>query len=536
VKVADQLKLGREALAARRWSTATGALEAADQRRPLDAPDLELLATALFMVGREDEHLVVLERAHHRHLQAGSLRAAAACAFWLGMQLFLGGELSRGGGWLARANRLIDEDGSDCVERGYLMMPEAYRAEAAGNLDAAVSTTTAAEDVARRFGDPDLLALATHAEGRFLVAGGRIREGLERLDEAILDVTSGEVSPRPTGIVYCGAIDGCRMAFDPRRAREWTDALSAWCDTQPDMLAFTGDCHLHRGELLRLRGSWAQALAELERAAQRARRAGNVRVVAGAAYHRGEIHRLRGEFEAAEQAFRDAARDGHEPQPGLALLRAAQGDSAAAVATMRRLHDDAADAADRARLLPAYVEIMLVADDLEAARQACEELEAIVADRPSDLLSAAAAHARGAVTLAAGDPRAAHPPLRKALGAWHELEAPFEAAQVRLLLADACRALGDEESANAELQAARETFNALGVLPQLEAARDMHGLTARELEVLRLVAAGRTNRAIAEELVLSERTVDRHVSNILAKLRVSSRVAATAYAYEHGLI
>jgi DNA-binding CsgD family transcriptional regulator len=536
VKVADQLKLGREAFGSRRWSAAAEALGAADDQHPLDASDLELLATALFMVGREEEHLLVLERAHQRHVEARSLRSAAACAFWLGMQLFMSGELSRGGGWLARANRLIEQDGSDCVERGYLMMPDAYRAEAAGDLDAALTAAAAAADLARRFGDPDLFALATHAEGRFLVAEGRIREGLERLDEAILGVISGEVSPRPSGIVYCGAIDGCRMAFDPRRAREWTDALYAWCEAQPDMLAFTGECHLHRGELLELHGSWTEALAELERAAQRAQRAGNMRVAAGAAYRRGEVHRLRGEFETAEQAYRDAARGGHEPQPGLALLRAAQGDCAAAVATMRRLHDNAADPADRASLLPAYVEIMLDASDLDAAREACDELDAIVTARPSDLLSAAAAHARGAVTLAAGDPRAAHPPLRKALGAWHQLDAPFNAAQARLLLADAYRALGDEDSANVELHAARETFNALGVLTQIEAARDMHGLTTRELEVLRLVAAGLTNRAIAEKLVLSDRTVDRHVSNILAKLRVSSRAAATAYAYEHQLI
>jgi DNA-binding NarL/FixJ family response regulator len=536
VKVDDQLKAGREAFGARRWSAATDAFETVDEQRSLGAEDLELLATALFMVGREEEQLVVLERAHHRHLEAGSVRAAAACAFWLGVQLFRGGELSRGGGWLARANRLIEQHGDDCVERGYLMMPEVFRAEAAGDLDAALSAAAAATDVARRFSDPDLLALATHTEGRLLLAGGRIREGLEKLDEAILGVTSGEVSPRPSGIVYCGAIDGCRMAFDPRRASEWTDALYAWCETQPEMLAFTGDCHLHRGELLELHGSWAEALAELERAAQRARRAGNVRVAAGAAYRRGEIHRLRGELERAEQAYRDAARGGYEPQPGLALLRAAQGDSAAAVGTMRRLHGDAADPADRARLLPAYAEIMLGAGDLEAAREACDELEAIAADRPSDLLSAAAAHARGMVTLAAGDPRAAHQPLRKALGAWHELDAPYEAARVRLLLADACRALGDEDSAQAELGAARETFSDLGVLRQIETARDLHGLTARELEVLRLVAAGQTNRAIADELVLSERTVDRHVSNILAKLRVSSRAAATAYAYEHRLI
>jgi DNA-binding NarL/FixJ family response regulator len=213
-----------------------------------------------------------------------------------------------------------------------------------------------------------------------------------------------------------------------------------------------------------------------------------------------------------------------------------QGDTGAAVATIRRLIGEATDPSERALLLPAYVEIMLSAGTVETAREACGELEAIVAERPADLLAATAAHMRGAVALAEGDPRAALPHLRKALAAWHELDAPFETARVRLLIADACRALGDEDSAQVELQAARETFDALGVLPQIEARRDMHGLTARELEVLRLVAAGRTNKAIADELVLSERTVDRHVSNILSKLRVASRAAATAYGYEHRLL
>jgi len=535
VEVTDQLQVGRDAFAARRWATATEALEDADEQRPLDAPDLELLATALFMVGR-NEQLAVLERAHQRHLDAGSLRDAARCAFWLGMQLFIGGEVGRGGGWLARANRLIEQDGSDCVERGYLMIPAAYRAEAAGEVETAIATLAAAAQVGSRFGDADLFVLATHTEGLFLVALGRVREGLERLDEAMLSVASGEVSPRPTGIVYCGAIDGCRQAFDPRRAGEWTNALYAWCEAQPDMLAFTGDCHLHRGELLELHGAWTDALAELARAAERAQRAGNVRVAAGAAYHRGEIHRLRGEGSLAEAAYRDAAAGGREPQPGLALLRMAQGDAAAPVATIRRLRDEATDPADRARLLPACVEIMLGAGDVDGAREACAELEAIADARPSDLLTATAEHMRGAVALAGGEPRAALPHLRKALGAWYELDAPYDIARVRLLVADACEMLGDADSAQSELHAAREGFAALGVLPQIEAARDMHGLTGRELQVLRLVAAGQTNHAIADDLVLSERTVDRHVSNILAKLRVSSRAAATAYAYEHRLL
>jgi DNA-binding NarL/FixJ family response regulator len=245
---------------------------------------------------------------------------------------------------------------------------------------------------------------------------------------------------------------------------------------------------------------------------------------------------MRGELELAADAYRDAARGGHDPQPGLALLRMTQGDTQAAVAMVRRLRDEATDPAARARLLPALAEIMLAAGDHDAALEACEELELIVADRPSEFLTAAAAHARGAVALAQGDARAALPGLRRALAAWYELEAPLETARVRLLIADACRTLGDEQSAEVELEAARETFELLGVAPQIEAQRDLHGLTARELEVLRLVAGGHTNRAIADQLVLSERTVDRHVSNIFAKLRVASRAAATAYAYEHQLL
>jgi DNA-binding CsgD family transcriptional regulator len=536
VEVTDQLQVGRDAVAARRWSAAVGALEAADAAEPLSPDDLRLLGTALFMVGRQEEQLAILERAHQRYLDAGSLRSAAACAFWIGMELFMGGDVSRGGGWLARANRLIEQDGTDCVERGYLLMPAAYRSEAEGDLERAVTTAAAAVDVARRFGDADLFALATQTEGVFLLALGRIREGLERLDEAMLSVNSGEVSPHPSGIVYCGSIEGCRQAFDTRRAREWTDALYSWCAAQPDLLAFTGDCHLHRGELMELHGAWAEALAELDRAAQRAKRAGNVRVAAGAAYHRGEIHRLRGEYALAEAAYEDAARGGREPQPGLALLRVAQGDHRGAVATMRRLRDEATEAAERARVLPAFIDVMLAAGEADSAGAAAGELAAIAAERPSDLLAAEAAHAQGAVALAADDARAALPHLRKALATWSDLDAPYESARVRTLIADACRALGDEDSAQAELKAARAIFDSLGVLPQVEVARDTHGLTGRELEVLRLVAAGRTNKAIAEELVLSERTVDRHVSNILAKLRVASRAAATAYAYEHRLL
>jgi DNA-binding NarL/FixJ family response regulator len=536
VQTTDQLQRGRDACIAREWGAAVDALSLADRGGSLEPADLELLATALFMVGRPEEHVKVLERAYQARIRAGELPRAALCAFWIGMRLFFMEEAGRAGGWLARAQHALDQDGGDCVERGYLMVPDMYRAERSGDRETAVAIAARVADVGQRFGDHDLFALATHARGLFLIDSGRVDDGLACLDEAMVAVMSGDVSPMPTGIVYCGAIIGCSRAFDPRRAKEWTDGLHAWCEMQPDMLAFTGDCHLHRAELMQLHGEWAEALAELGRSAERAQRARNARVAAHAAYHRGEIQRLRGDFAAAEASYRDAANGGYEPQPGLALLRSAQGDSAAAIAAARRLLDETTEPAARARLLPACVEVFLAAGAVDDADDVCTDLEALASDRPSDLLVAVAAHARGAVTLARTGARDALPHLRRALAGYQDVGAPYESARVRLLVADACCAMGDEDSAAIERDAARATFATLGVASGPADERDMHGLTAREVEVLRLVAAGHTNKAIADRLVLSERTVDRHVSNIFAKLRVSSRAAATAYAYEHRLV
>jgi DNA-binding CsgD family transcriptional regulator len=534
MEAVDDLTRGREAHAAREWAAAAEALGAADASAPLEPPDLDLLATALFMLNRIEDHLAMLERAHHGYLEIAQPRPAAACAFWIGMRLFMSGEVGRGGGWLARAQRCI-EDCGDCVERGYLLLPEMYRLRAAGDIEGAQRTAATAADVGRAFGDEDLVALATHAHGLFLIEAGRQQDGLGLLDEALLGVASGAVSPIPTGIIYCGAIGGCRTAFAPRRAQEWTAALHAWCESQPQMLAFTGDCHVHRGELMELHGDWAGALVELDRAAQRALGGGNTRVVAQAAYRRGEILRLRGDLAAAERAYREAARGGWEPQPGLALLRVAQGDTDAAVAAIRRLLDEAGEPGPRGVLLPAGVAIMLAAGDLEAAGAAADELEALAEARDSELLSAHAANARGAVALAHGDAHAALPHLRRAMAAWQDLDAPYLAARAQLLVAEACGALGDGDSAELARASAHDALAAHGA-PVPGRGRDGHGLTDRELQVLRLVAGGQTNRSIAAELVLSERTVDRHVSNILAKLRVSSRAAATAFAYEHDLL
>jgi DNA-binding NarL/FixJ family response regulator len=540
-----ELERGRESYARRAWGEAYERLSLADREAPLGAEDLELLATTAYMLGHDDEHMSGLERAYRGHLRAGEGRRAARCGVWLGIHLILGGERGHASGWLGRARRLVEGEGRDCVEQGYLLLPQVFEHEAAGDHEAAIAAAAAAAAIGERFADPDLFALAAQDQGIRLIEQGRVAQGLGLLDEAMMAVTAGELSPIVNGLVYCGVIMGCQLAYEPRRAQEWTAALTRWCEQQPDMVSFTGRCLVHRAEIMQLRGAWPDALQEARRAGERYALAPNEAGAAEALYREGELHRLRGEFAAAEDAYRDARRSGSEPQPGLALLWLAQGDGDAAAAAIRRLIAETSEPARRAGLLPACVEIMLAVGDAQAARSACSELEEIAERWESHMIGAIAAHARGAVELAEGDARAALVALRRAARGWRELEAPYEAARVGVLLGLACRALGDEETATLELETARGVLERLGASPDLErvdalahraAPGATHGLSPRELQVLRRVAAGATNKAIAAELVLSERTVDRHVSNIFGKLGVSTRAAATAYAYEHRLV
>lgn len=540
-----EIEQGREFYANRAWSDAYAALSGADREAALPANDLELLATAAYMIGREDAYFGALERAHQAHLNAGEALHAARCALWIGMNLAQRGEIGRAGGWLGRARRLIEREGRECVEQGYLLIPQMFEHEAMGDLSTAIATAAEAAAVAERFGDADLLALAVHSQGHLLVCVGKVKEGLALLDESMVAVTTGELSPIVSGIVYCGVILGCQAAFDLRRAQEWTAALAAWCREQPDMVAFSGRCLVHRTEILGLRGAWMEALEEARRALERCLEGQNRRAAGQAVYLQGDLHRLQGSFAAAEQAYREASGHGREPQPGLALLRLMQGKIDAASAAIQRALGETRGRPGRAALLPAVVEIALAAGDMEAARSACLELEEIAADYEAGLLNAAVLYAKGAMDLAQGDPGPALVLLRRAAQAWQELDAPYEAARARALIAQACLALGDDEGATMEREAARDVFATLGAASDIASidaqaghagSHGLHGLTARELEVLRLVAAGQTNKSIATELVLSERTIERHVSNIFAKLDVSSRTAAAAFAYEHRIL
>ncbi len=494
------------------------------------------------MLGREDEWVAVHERAHHLHLEAGEAELAARDAFWIGLSFILRGEFGPAEGWFGRAQRLLEEQGAaECVERGFLLIPYGFGLLESGDGAGAGEAARAAGAVGSRFGNRDLCALALLLEGQAAATEARVSDGLALLDEAMVAVTTEDLSPVISGLVYCNLILTCQEVFELRRAREWTAALDRWCREQPDMLAFTGRCRIHRAEILQLGGSWAHALAEAREAGRRFAETRN-RTAGLALYREAELLRLQGDFDAAEEAYRAASRAGWEPQPGLAQLRLAQGGVDAAVAAIRRAAAESGDPVRRAGLLPAYVEIMLAAGEVEEARTACEELEALSARYSSAMLDAVAAYERGAVELSVGEASRALEHLRRALESWRALEAPYEVARTRMLIGEACRLLADTDACTFELEAARADFAALGAAPdaarvELLLGHDVpeHGLSARELEVLRLVAAGKSNREIAAALVISEHTVARHVQNIFAKLRISSRTAATAFAFEHGL-
>jgi DNA-binding CsgD family transcriptional regulator len=509
----------------------------------MDAADLIDAAVSAYLLGRTTDAVDYYQRAFRLCVDARDLGGAVRSAFHLAMIHANCGEPSLAAGWTTRAARLVDELSDDTAERGYLAFLLMFQHLQQGALTEAGSFSAEVAALGRRHADPDLLALGLCSSGRIAIYLGRVTEGLASLDESMAVLTAGEVSAEVCGNVFCTAIEGCQQIADFGRVAEWTSALHRWCSALPALVTFTGQCSVHRGQVMRQRGAWTEAIEEFERAVERYQLANSLPAAGLAECERGDLLRLLGEYAAADAAYQHSAELGYDPQPGLAALWLATGHADAALGAVRRLLGERTGTVERCALLPAAVDVLLACSTVEEARAAANALDDVAAQLGTAAVQAMAAYAAGAVELASGDASGSLPYGRKAAQLWARVENPYELARTRVLVGQALTAVGDPASAQAELRAAMTTFRSLGALPALaeverllEPGSAPAGLTAREVEVLRLVAAGRSNAAIAADLGLSEKTVARHLSNIFTKIDVGSRTAAAAYAFEHQLV
>ncbi|MDH4143869.1 MAG: response regulator transcription factor [Acidimicrobiia bacterium] len=510
--------------------------------------DLATLAVAAYLIGDDDACADAWSSAYERYLDSGDRAEAALCSFWLALTLMLRGQMAHANGWLNRSNGAIG-DHLECAASGYLLIPALLGALDSGEPAGAISLAEQANEIGARFDDPDLSALATLGHGQALIAQGDTDAGLGKLDEVMLSVEAGDVGPIASGLVYCAVILECMQVFDLARASEWTNALDGWCQAQPDLVPYRGQCLVHQSQLRQAAGEWPEAAAAIALACDRL--SDPPHPALGLAYYQqAELLRMLGSVEAAADSFARASRAGHEPMPGLALLDLARGDVRTASASIQRALSEAGRPSGRVPLLSAAVEILRAAGDREGARSASEELAEIAAGSPSEVVQAMAKDAAGAVLLDDGDAAAALSELRAAAGMWQKLKMPYEASRAGVLVGLACAGLSDETAAGLEFANAAAVFASLGAEADLARLRSLSegsqthsaveansaGLSPRELEVLSHVAAGRTSPEIAEELTISPHTVRRHLENIFVKLGVNNRAAATAYAYEHGLL
>jgi DNA-binding CsgD family transcriptional regulator len=506
----------------------------------VEAERLELLADAAWWLGRLDDCVDARERAYLLYDELRDDRRAGQCAVWLYEHHCFRANPSIAGGWLRRARRALAGD-EDCAEFGALLLREAEVAHGNGDLSIAADLAEEGAALGRRLRSADLEAEALQTLGRVRIDQCRPADGLALLDEAMLFVLDGRLSPYSTGKVYCSLISACEQVSDHRRAAEWTAATARWAERHP-FAVFPGLCRVHHATALQWRGRWAEAEVEATRACEELSGI-NLPNAAAAWAEIGDIRRRMGDLDAAAAAFVKADRLCAQPRAGLALLRLAQGSVDVATSIINDTLEGAGwNRLARAKVLPARAQIAIAAGALDAASAAVDELETIAGDFASDGLQAAATSARGRLQLAQGDP-AACATLRNAVTRWTDLGVPYEIATARTLLGQACRLDGDAAGAAAAFEAARQLFDSLGV--RLD-ARDSQpvagppalpaGLTAREAEVLRLVAAGRTNKEVAIVLFLSDKTIARHLSNIFTKAGVSTRAAATAFAFEHDMI
>lgn len=529
------LETARSAYDARSWPDARSAYATADGH---SARDLEQWGLAAFLTGHLDEAAAARQQAHHAYLAEGDADGASRVAFWLGLTAIFRGDAAQAQGWWGLMRSVQGEGFDATVWRGYELLTEAMRLVLEGHAAEALRVSNELHDIALAHGDPDLRVFAGNARGQAMLASGDFAGGLAELDASMLRATAAPVTPQAVGIVYCAIVANCKACLDVERSAEWTRVLDDWCAAQPGLVPFQGACVVHRSEIHQLRGDWSRAIEEVDRLI--AHPGPNTNTIGEAHYVRAELHRLRGEYDAAESAFRDALAHGKDPQPGLALMRLAQGRGDSAVIALKRALEEPRPRQLLTGLWRALAEVSLVVGDLSSAADASARLDELAEASDAAFLGAAAAMVRGQLALGSGMPREGLAALRSALDGFRSAGAPYDVARCQVAIAAACESFGDHETARLEREAARATFRMLGARPDLDAldgvtAPERHGLTTREVEILKLVAAGATNRGIATDLVLSEKTVARHVANIFTKVDVSNRAAATAWAHRHGL-
>ncbi len=493
----SQLETGREAVDRHAWSEGYELLKAADASTALAPEDLERLGSAAWWMGRLQDGISARERAFAAYLETGNRRRAAIVAMALAKDYYAKRASAIGGAWVNRAERLLAEE-ADCGEHGHLERLRGVIAfEGAGDYGKALEHAERALEVATRFGDRDLQAIALHDQGRALAATGRVDDGMALMDEATVAAVSGELAPYDTGVIYCNTISACKDLADYRRAGDWTEAAKRWCERQ-EIAGFPGMCRVYRVSVLLMRGAWPEAEREARRACDELE-AFNLSYAAEAFYELGEVRMRVGDSPAAEQAFRQAHELGRDPQPGLALLRLAEGKTDGACSCIDRALDEESRDPYRARLLPAKVQIAVAVGDVEAAKGAAEELGTIARTYGSDALQAMAHTARARVSLAHDAAGEAVESARQALRLWQDVDAPYEAAEVRMLLAAGYRAEGNPDDAVLELEAALAAFERLG------AAADVRGAHA-QLDGLgrRRESRGRVNGRIARTFLFTD--------------------------------
>lgn len=526
-----------------KWTETYTSLFKADKERALEPVELETLALAAFLTGKDTECFEILERAHHGYLNREKTEKAVRCAFWLGLMLINAGEKARGSGWMARIERLLsDEQRPECAEKGLLLIPSALGALSSGEAANAQKHFEQAVIIGEKFGDIDLIALGRLGKGQAMIQQGIVAKGIKLLDETMIIVETEEIFPLVKGIIYCAVIETCRKIWDLRRAQEWTLVLSRWIDSQPDILPFRGQCLVRRAEIFQLHGEWPIALEQSHDACKLLTQPPGQPAAGEAYYLQAELKRLLGDFEEAERCYMEAAKWGKKPQPGLALLRLEQGLNGDAETSIGNTLKETKEIKRRAELLPGFVKIMLAVKRTEEAQQATKDLQLIAVKFNTPYLYAISSYCQGSVLIEEGNFQLSLEHLNKALKIWDTLHLPYESALTRELIGLVYRELNDKDNSNLELAAAKWVYGQLNAQPDLDrinmmkngsSGHESHGLSLRELQVLRLVISGKTNKSVAGELFISERTVDRHVSNIFNKLNVSSRVEATSFAFKN---